>query len=137
MNLILLLFIFLATTFIATSLNNLSVVMNGVNYFIEVSGVQDFLIMTMGSGTDGSSRNEQNMEAFLDQQKDVKDYAVDENLFLANYHLEPDSGKAFESSETNMISSYRIRQQKFFDEKNREIIRMESVSLLVKCYWRR
>lgn len=129
MNLILLLFIFLATTFIATSLNNLSVVMNGVNYFIEVSGVRDFLIMTMGSGTDGSSRNEQNIEAFLDQQKDVKDYAVDENLFLANYYLEPDSGKAFESSETNMISSYRIRQQKFFDEKNREIIRMEPGSI--------
>lgn len=131
MNLILLLFIFLATAFIATSLNNLSVVMNGVNYFLEVSGVQDYLIVTMGGGTDGSSQNEQNMEEFLDQQKDVKDYAVDENLYLANYHLEPDSGKAFESSTSNMISSYRIRQQKFFDEKNREITQMDPGTIYV------
>ncbi|MDE6852832.1 MAG: hypothetical protein K2J67_10180, partial [Lachnospiraceae bacterium] len=102
MNLILLLFIFLATTFIATSLNNLSVVMNGVNYFLEVSGVSDFLIVTMGGGTDGSSQNEQNIEAFLEQQKDVRDSAVDENLYLANYHLELDSGKNFESTSSNM-----------------------------------
>lgn len=126
MNFILLLFIFLATTFIATSLNNLSVVMNGVNYFMEISGVQDYLIITMGGGTDGSSQNEQNMEEFLDQQKDVEDYDVDEILYLADYHLEPDSGKEFESHSTNSISCYKIRQQKFFDEKNREITQMKS-----------
>lgn len=45
MNLILLIFIFLATTFIAGSLNNLLVVMNGTDYFMKESGISDFIFI--------------------------------------------------------------------------------------------
>lgn len=126
MNLILLLFILLATTFIATSLNNLSVVMNGTDYFMKAAGIRDFLIVTMNDDASGTSKNEQNIVQFLDHQKNVKDYTVDENLYLANYNIKNDLGQNFKPGVSLMISSFRIHQQKFFDEKNREITWMES-----------
>ena len=46
-NVILLVFIFLSTMFIAGSLNNFAVVTTGVDYFLEQSGIGDFLIVTM------------------------------------------------------------------------------------------
>lgn len=47
-NLILLIFIFLSTMFIAGSLNNFAVILNGVENFMNQSGIGDFLIVTMG-----------------------------------------------------------------------------------------
>lgn len=126
MNLILLLFILLATTFIATSLNNLSVVVNGTDYFMKVSGIQDFLIVTMYDDGGGTSQSEQNIVHFLDRQKNVKNYTVDENLYLANDNIKNDSGKNFKPGASLMISSFQIHQQKFFDEKNREITGMKA-----------
>lgn len=126
MNLILLLFIFLATTFIAASLNNLSVVMNGTDYFMDIAEIQDFLIVTMDGNQDEESRNEQHIEKFLDQQENIQDYTVDENLYLQDYNLKTDADKTYESNgNITMINSYRIRQQKFYDENNQEITRME------------
>ena len=57
MNLILLIFIFLATTFIAGSLNNLLVVMNGTDYFMKESGISDFIFVTMGGSKDDLSED--------------------------------------------------------------------------------
>ena len=47
-HLILLVFIFLSTMFISGSLNNFTVILNGVEYFMEQAGLADFLVVTMG-----------------------------------------------------------------------------------------
>ncbi len=65
-NLILLIFIFLSTMFIAGSLNNFAVIMNGVENFMEMSGIGDFLILTMGGGSGELSDNDRAIEEFLE-----------------------------------------------------------------------
>ena len=57
-NLILLVFIFLSTMFIAGSLNNFAVIMNGVENFMKQAGVKDFLIVTMGESPGELSEND-------------------------------------------------------------------------------
>ena len=77
-NLILLLFIFLSATFIASSLNNFSVIQNGVDEFIEQSELADFLILTMGGSFDELSENDQNIESFLKDHAQVKSFTMND-----------------------------------------------------------
>ena len=64
-NLILLIFIFLSTMFIAGSLNNFAVILNGVENFMNQSGIGDFLIVTMGGSSGELSENDREIEEFL------------------------------------------------------------------------
>ena len=75
-NLILLVFIFLSTMFIAGSLNNFTVIMNGVEHFMEQSGIGDFLIVTKGGGPDELSENDKDIEEFLESQEQVERFTV-------------------------------------------------------------
>ena len=54
MNIILFLFIVLATMFVASGINNVITVMNGTDYYLDKAGVGDFIILTMGDGAVGS-----------------------------------------------------------------------------------
>ena len=54
MNMILFLFIVLATMFVASGINNVATVMNGTDYYLNQAGVGDFVIITMGDGAVGA-----------------------------------------------------------------------------------
>lgn len=75
-NLILLIFIFLSTMFIAGSLNNFAVILNGVENFMNQSGIGDFLIVTMGGSSGELSENDREIEEFLKNQAQVEDYTA-------------------------------------------------------------
>ena len=53
MNLILFLFIVLATMFVASGINNVVTVINGTEYYLDKAGVEDFVICTMGDNCIG------------------------------------------------------------------------------------
>ena len=92
-NLILLVFIFLSTMFIAGSLNNFTVIMNGVEHFMEQSRIRDFLIVTKGGGPDELSENDKDIEEFLENQGQVEHFTVDEELFFSDNQLKVENGK--------------------------------------------
>ena len=73
MNIILFLFIILATTFVASGLNNVISVINGMNYFLEqaVGENNDFFILA-NAGKDDSK-----MRKVLDEAKAIDGYEVD------------------------------------------------------------
>ena len=73
MNIILFLFIILATTFVASGLNNVVSVINGMNYFLEqaVGEYKDFFILA-NAGKDDSK-----MRKVLDEAKAIDSYEVD------------------------------------------------------------
>ena len=125
MNFILLLFILLATTFIASSVNNVLVVMNGLDYFMEQSGIQDYIITTMEGSREELSETDRGIESFLEGEKSVTQYTVDETLFFAEDNVVLSSKKKFQMDNAAMLSSFEIQQQKFFDVNNREIKSME------------
>ena len=124
-NLILLVFIFLSTMFIAGSLNNFTVIMNGVEHFMEQSRIRDFLIVTKGGGPDELSENDKDIEEFLENQGQVEHFTVDEELFFSDNQLKVENGKKATLLNPAMISSFDIGQQKFYDGENREITQMQ------------
>lgn len=125
MHLILLIFVMLATMFISSSLNNLLVVTSGTEYFFEQAGLADFLIVTMRGSYDGDDSNEKAIEEFLETQKSVDSYTVDQCMYLAKTNLSFKDKREMNQSSTMIFSSYQIKQQKFFDADNREITKVE------------
>ena len=119
-NVILLVFIFLSTMFIAGSLNNFAVVTTGVDYFLEQSGIGDFLIVTMGGEPGEPSENDKSIEEFLKGQEQVERFTVDENLLFSENQIKLGNGKKIALGNTAVLSSFDIRQQKFYDKENRE-----------------
>ena len=53
MNMILLVFIILATMFVASGLNNVFTVMNGTDYYLDKAEIGDFVVITMGNESTG------------------------------------------------------------------------------------
>lgn len=124
-NFILLVFIFLSTMFIAGSLNNFTVILNGVEHFMDQSGIGDFLIVTMGGSPDALSENDKAIEEFLGSQRQVEGFTVDDNLMLSANQWRGKDGKKISLSSTAIVSSYDISQQKFYDGENQEITKMD------------
>ena len=121
MNLILLLFVLLATTFIAASLNNLKIVTNGIDYYFEQAQVKDFLIDAL-SGTNGEKvENDEKIEAFLESQENVTSYDVATELLLTENQIEEIGDTSLDLDSTLTVASCENNSQKFFDEENQEI----------------
>ena len=121
MNLILLLFVMLATTFIAASLNNVKVVMNGVDYYFEQAGISDFIIISLGGESGETNLNDEKIESFLKEQKNVTKYNTDDSLIISQSQIKKVGNKELGTGGTIVVSGFDIRQQKFFDEENQEI----------------
>ena len=109
-NLILLVFIFLSTMFIAGSLNNFAVILNGVENFMDQSGIGDFLIVTMGGAPGELSENDRKIEEFLKNQEQVEQYTTDEILFFTKNQLELGNGKTAVLDNTAILNSFVLRQ---------------------------
>lgn len=124
MNLILLLFVMLATTFIAASVNNMKVVTNGVDYFFEKAQVGDLILAAMED-------QGENIEAFLEEQKNVTKYDMDESVLLPDGNIEEIGDKEFEFNNTIFVFNVNCKQQKFFDENNEEITELAEGEVLV------
>ena len=70
-NFILLIFICLSTMFITSSVNNMSVIMNGTDNFFEVAGISDQIIVTMGGDAQNESESDKRVREFLENQKKI------------------------------------------------------------------
>jgi len=121
MNLILLVFIFLATTFIAASTNNLVIIINGMDYFFEQAKLGDFIMCTLG----GEDENNKRIHDFLEYNKNVTRYEEDEVLLISTYSFQNDKGEEISYNNLGFVNSISIRQQYFFDENNERVMDME------------
>ncbi len=121
MNFILLLFVMLATTFIAGSVHNLRVIINGLDYFFEKAGVRDFTICARSGAGGKKTENDREIETFLDNNKYVDKYSVDSAFVLIEDMIEEAGDAKFDFSSTIYISSVEDSRQRFFDEENKEI----------------
>lgn len=121
MNLILLVFILLATTFIAGSVNNLLVVMNGTDSFLKLAGVADYVFITMEAEQEDPYGERDRVEHFLEETESVTDYRVDDLLYATNGQVSLKGGEQAVSNNTILINRIHIGQQKFFDENDQVI----------------
>ena len=82
MNVILLLFIILATAFIASSVNNLIITSNATSKYMEIANIQDFVIVTMNSEQNGSE-NDNNISNYLNQESYADSYIRDDLQYFS------------------------------------------------------
>lgn len=131
MHLILLIFVIMAVTFISSSLNNLLIVTSGTEYFFQQAGLGDYLFVTMRGSYNGDDSNEKVIENFLKEQKSVDSYTVDPCMYLDQANISFTDNRELSQSSTMIFSSYRVKQQKFFDKDNQEITKVEDGTIYV------
>lgn len=124
MNIILLVFVMLATTFIAASLNNLRIVTNGVQEYFEKAGVADFIIVAL-NGTGEGDPNDEKILQFLEEDSHVEKYYVDNSFIMLEGQMKSDYDIEGDGQSTIIVSSFDVGHQKFFDINNNEITQME------------
>ncbi len=115
MNFIILIFVVLATTFISGAVQNISVVISGIDYYLEQANVSDFFMLAIGN----SEENDRQIKEFLKTEDNVTDYRVEE-LLLAD-KLQDEDRDNLDYSNTCIINRVEGSPQNFFDDDNKKI----------------
>lgn len=120
MNLILCLFVILATMFLASSVSNLKAVFGAVDYFMEISKVPDYFVLAQ---TDGSGDA---IADYLAGSSDVTEYEVMKSFNVANERisvLEAEDEEAGEYARTNTLAVQAMPENfmKVFDRADQPI----------------
>lgn len=114
MNLILLLFVILATMFVASGLSNVIAVLNGTDYYLDKAGLGDYVVITQGAGTFGK------LEKQLKGIREVKSYRLENYIALAEKDLAHDDRK-MKSDSVMMMTNIDDDGLRYFDKDNQEI----------------
>lgn len=130
-NLILLVFIILASAFISVSLYNLIVTISGIDNYMRLAKMPDYIILTMSGNVNEESQNDIKGREFIKNQDTVERYAIDEILWTSGTNYELKNGEKMVLNSSAMITSFDIEQQKFFDESNQEITCMDDGTIYI------
>lgn len=116
MNVIILMFVILATMFVASSVNNIITVMNGLDYYFEKAGLtQDyFLILRTDAGITS-------MENLLLSEPSVNEYRTEPQIAVIQDNFTINGEKAFDFNNAGMILSLDNTILNYFDEDNNVI----------------
>lgn len=125
MNIILLTFVVLATMFIASSFSNLVAVTAGQGEFFEKAELTDFIIVTMRGDYLEVNKSDEMIRDFLKREETVEEYNIDDILLVGKTNLKNSKGEESKVAQTMLLTSCDIKQQKFFDQNNKEIKNME------------
>ena len=112
MNIILLLFIILATMFVSSGLGNIISVVNGTEYYLEKADIGDYVIITQ--------RDVSNLFEILDNEPAVNSYKYENVIFGSKGDLKS-GDKKLEIKNTLIIQSIDDAKINYYD-KNNEII---------------
>lgn len=112
MNVILLLFIILATTFVSSSVNNIATVTNGLDHFMDEAGMSDFFAMTLNRAA------EQDIQEVLDSSDAVESFGIEEflrkeSMSVSRQREEPgtDATIAIMACEDSQLNYYDVNDE--------------------------
>ena len=115
MNIILLVFIILATMFVASGLNNVFTVMNGTDYYLDKAEIGDFVVITMGDNSTGYA------DDILDEADCIKGYRIENCIFGSQDSVSRVDGSDVETKNTALFQSISDSKIKFFDTANEHV----------------
>lgn len=115
MNIILLLFIILATMFVASGLNNVFTVINGTDYYLDKAEIGDFVVITMGDDSRGHA------DDILEKADCVKSHKIETCIFGSQDSVSRVDGSAVETKNTALFQSISDAKLKFFDTANETV----------------
>lgn len=119
MNVILFLFIILATMFVASGINNVVTVMNGTDYYLDKAGVGDYVIITMGDNAVCA------LDDMLETEKAVKNYSIEQVVFGTQDDITTETGEETECKNTTIYQSIEGSKITFFNAENEPITNIE------------
>lgn len=122
MNVILLLFIVLATLFVASSVSNISGVLGGIDHYLELGKVGDVNIVTLGLD------DKESIEEIFEDKDYVQDIRIDKLIVLAS-DLEVNGVK--ENPNTPLITSLEDSPFTFYDINNEEVTKVEDGKTMI------
>ncbi|SFB07577.1 putative ABC transport system permease protein [Acetitomaculum ruminis DSM 5522] len=123
MNIILLLFAILASMFVSAGLANVVTVMNGTDYFLDLAGVEDYVIITQNGG--------ENVEEILKSSPNVTSYKK-ENCFWGSKDDLSVEGKKIElKNNTLLIQHLEETGIKFFKMDNSQLAHINKGDIYV------
>ena len=125
MNIILFLFIVLATMFVSSGINNVVTVMNGTDYYLDKAGVGDYIVLTMGDGSVGA------LDEMLATEKSIKGYRLEQVVFGSQNYMTKSDGSALESKNTSIFLSIESATITFFDKENNPITEIKQGHMYV------
>lgn len=119
MNIILFMFIILATMFVASGVNNVVTVVNGTDYYLDRANVGDYVIITMGDNAVGA------LDEMLNTDSAVKDYRIEQVVFGSQDNIKAADGSDVECKNSTIYQPLSASAITFFDSKNEPLTNVE------------
>ena len=119
MNIIVLLFVILAVTFISSSVNNLLAITNSLENFFDKSGVSDFITFEIGNSTPSAKEVAKNTDG-------VTEIKTEDCIFVTKCEFGQE-----EIKNSIIIDSLKNSIQTFFDQNNMEISQVNDGEIYV------
>ena len=124
MNVILLLFIILATTFVSSSVNNMVSITSALDNYFDIANVPDFTTITLQKGTT------ENIEDVLDSIEEVDSYEIEE-LIAMSYEDFTFHSSDEESGGSYFLTSFDELQLNIFDQNNNKITELNDGEMII------
>ena len=113
MNIIMLLFIILASMFVASGLNNVITISNGTDYFFNTAGMGDYIATRKNAeGVD------ENFETILSTIPEAKSYRIEEAVYTSKDSFKKPNGEKIKYDNTILIQSLEDSGLNFFYSDN-------------------
>ena len=125
MNIILFLFVIIASIFFASGMYNLVAVTNGTDYMFEKAELGDYQLISMGEDAIGS------FEDKVRSVPEIKNYTRETVIFFAKGNVKNEAGKRMEVTNTGLICSVSDNGMKFFDKDNNEVTSVDPGKVMV------
>ena len=114
MNVILLLFIILATTFVTSSVNNIVTVTNALDYYFDKAGVTDYFAATMNKSGEG------HISEVLDAIPAIQSYGIEDVFYVMPAHIFVD-GQNEIIQNTSALMSFTDAKLNYFEKDNQRL----------------
>lgn len=114
MNIIILLFVILSTTFVASSINNIVTVMNGIDYYFDQARLGDYVVASTGENAYGV------LDEFLETEESVKDYRI-EDVYVITQDNITSNGRKLSTENTGLVQELSGCKLNYFDKNNNVI----------------
>ncbi len=110
-NIIMVLFVILASMFVSSGLNNVVTVANGTDYYIDKAGIGDYIILTRDP--------ERNcMDEILESTDAINSYAIENIVMTDSRSLHDENDELLETNSIIILQSYDDSKINFFDANN-------------------
>ena len=113
MNVILLLFIILASMFVSSGLSNMITVMNGTDYFLDKAGLGDYMVITQNG--DGGVTD------ILNESDKVTDYKKEECYWATKDDVTVNNKAVAMKNNTIVIQAYSEEGIRYYHSDNKEL----------------